>query len=260
MKTQKKIEEKDEFFANDFYTPLSIAKKEISRRWNDKKLRKEVEDFIGKDILEVFKGEPRAMMLRYIATPNFEASHFFELAKEIGLKPLYGEFLEDKFYSTNHDKLHLAKMTFFHGIGKNGHINIRKKKLVDIEKNEGKMFCEIKTIQGGSLIEFHHDSFSMCYPDVEKFNAYCLRKNDSDVIDFYEKIFAVCLCHGVLFENFIAKENHYEKKFTNKIVMPAYKKVVEKFNLKPLISPISKIENEDKDDWMWYPGELEKVL
>ncbi len=54
------------------YTPLSVAKEEIWRRWNDKELRKKVEDFLGGDIPEVFKKEPRATIFRYIATPNLE--------------------------------------------------------------------------------------------------------------------------------------------------------------------------------------------
>ena len=44
-----------EFDIKDIYTPLSVAKKEIWRRWNDKELRKKVEDFLGGDIPEVLK-------------------------------------------------------------------------------------------------------------------------------------------------------------------------------------------------------------
>jgi len=38
---QQKLREE----VNKIYTPLSVAKKEIQRRWKDKKLRKKVEDF-----------------------------------------------------------------------------------------------------------------------------------------------------------------------------------------------------------------------
>ncbi len=42
---EQKIEE--EFDIKDIYTPLSVAKKEIWRRWNDKELRKKVEAYFG---------------------------------------------------------------------------------------------------------------------------------------------------------------------------------------------------------------------
>ena len=45
----------EEFDIKDIYTPLSVAKKEIWRRWNDKELRKKVEKFLGGDIPEVFR-------------------------------------------------------------------------------------------------------------------------------------------------------------------------------------------------------------
>jgi hypothetical protein len=34
----------------NFYTPLSEAKREIWRRWNDKALRKKVEEFLDGDV------------------------------------------------------------------------------------------------------------------------------------------------------------------------------------------------------------------
>ncbi len=73
---QELSEEQLQAEVNKIYTPLSVAKEEIWRRWNDKALRKKVEDFLGVNLPEPFKNEPRAVMLRYIATPNFEASFF----------------------------------------------------------------------------------------------------------------------------------------------------------------------------------------
>ncbi len=42
--------QKEKFDIKEIYTPLSVAKKEIWRRWNDKELRKKVEDFLGGDM------------------------------------------------------------------------------------------------------------------------------------------------------------------------------------------------------------------
>lgn len=44
------------FDIKDIYTPLSVAEKEVWRRWNDKELRKKVEDFLGGDVPEFLKG------------------------------------------------------------------------------------------------------------------------------------------------------------------------------------------------------------
>lgn len=62
------------------YVSLEEAKEEIWRRWNDKDLRKKVEDFLGGDIPEPFKKEPRAVLARPITTPDIEHMHFLEMS------------------------------------------------------------------------------------------------------------------------------------------------------------------------------------
>lgn len=239
------------------YTPLSVAKEEIWRRWNDKALRKKVEEFLGGDLPDLLGKEPRAIILRYVATPNFETSFFLDIAEEIGLKPLYGEFLEDKYCTMNQDKVHLARMVFLKKEDGHGLFKLKNRVIVDGKKNEGKLLKVIKTIWGDNLVDFHHKLFHIYHPGIETFNAYNLRKNDNDVVDFYEKIFSVCLYYGILFENFIGKDGCIENKFTKNIILPAYRRVTERFNLKPLISPIYSIDNEDDNDWMRYPSKIE---
>lgn len=238
------------------YTPLSVAKEEIWRRWNDKALRKKVEDFLGGDIPEVFKKEPRAVLLRYIATPNFETIFFIDLASETKLKPLCGEFLKDKFCTINQTKAGLAKMSFFHGVK----MDITSKNIVETKKNEGKPFCEVTTLSGKKLVDCHHEIFNTHCPNIETFNAYCLRANNKDAGAFYEKMFTIFLCFGVLFENFITKDYNSEKKFTKEVVLPAYRKIVEEFKLRPLVSPIASIENEENKEWNWYSGKMKKEV
>lgn len=245
---------------NEIYTPLSVAKEEIWRRWNDKELRKKVKDFLGESVPDFFEKEPRAVLLRYIATPNFEANFFIDLASEVNLKPIYGEFLGDKFCTWNQDKLHLAIMTFFLGVNKQKKNNIIKKKIIDIERNDGKLLNDIKTIWGEKMTDFHHKIFFKCYPNIEKFDAYKFRSDAKNVLNYYKNIFVFFLCYGILFENFIAKNNHNENKFTKEIILPAYIEVTKKFKLKPLVSPIYSIDSEDDKDWMWYPSQVKEKL
>jgi len=62
VKTLKKAD----FDIREIYTPLSVAKKEIWKRWHDPILRKKVEDFLSGDILMVFK---KSIKLKYFSLP-----------------------------------------------------------------------------------------------------------------------------------------------------------------------------------------------
>ena len=113
-KDQKELREE----LNKIYTPLSVAKKEIQRRWKDKKLRKKVEDFLGRDVPDELKKDPKAVLVRHIASPNNEFIRFLNLSELIGLKPKCMEYQHDKFRAENQDKYYLGKLFFFNGIGK----------------------------------------------------------------------------------------------------------------------------------------------
>lgn len=55
---------------NDIYTPLSEAKAELERRWEDKELKKKVEEYLGDNLLIPFNGEPRALCTFHVSTSN----------------------------------------------------------------------------------------------------------------------------------------------------------------------------------------------
>lgn len=60
----------------DIYTPLKEAKEGIWRRWNDKELRAKVEEFLGGDVPEFLRDEPKAYLARQLVTPNFSFFRF----------------------------------------------------------------------------------------------------------------------------------------------------------------------------------------
>jgi hypothetical protein len=68
------------------YTSLEIAREEVWRRWNDADLRQRVSAF-SSDLPEVIQKEPKAIIFRQLASPNFEFLRFSELAQEVDLKP-----------------------------------------------------------------------------------------------------------------------------------------------------------------------------
>lgn len=112
------VDKRDEILSvEDIYTPLSVAKEEIWRRWNDEELKKKIEKFLG-DIPECIKNEPKAISARQIATPNKEFFHFFDMAKMTDLKPLCWEYHCDRFITTNRDKAGLGKLGFLNGFDK----------------------------------------------------------------------------------------------------------------------------------------------
>lgn len=250
-----------DFDIREIYTPLSVAKKEIWKRWNDKELRKKAEDFLGAGLSEVMKKEPRAVLSRGVLTPNLESKHFLDLAEMLQLNPACAEFSKDRFCSNNEDKIHLGKMVFFHKLNKNRDRIITRKSIIDFKTNENRCFSSIKTKGGEKFIDFHHRMFLAYYgKSVDTFDISIFKSNGERAKEVYKKLLALFICHGVLLENFINKDNHYEKKFTNNVVIPAFKEVVSLFKIKPLIAPVLPIKDEEEHDWMWYPGKLEKEV
>ncbi len=246
---------------DDIYTPIDEAKKEIQRRWNNPILRKKAEDFFEGNLPEVFKNEPRAILARGILTPNFETRYFLDLMDLIELKPVCGEFHDDKFCTMNKDKIHLGKLVFLRKSNKTNNDVIDKKTIIDLEKYENKPFKEIKTLYNKSLVDFHHHLYNKEYKEIMNFfDISIFKKKGETAKEVYEKIFTLCIASGVLFENFIAKEREHEKKFTEEVVLPAFKSVCDKFNLKPLIIPLLPLKNEEREIWDWYPGHLEKEV
>lgn len=241
----------EEFDIKEIYTPLSVAKKEIWRRWNDKELRKKVEDFLGGDVPKFLKKEPRAVIVRQVMSPNIEISCFLELAKCTGLKPLMGEYIDDKFVSINSYKLSLGKLSFFEKMNKKMDPILRNIRIIDVDNSENKKFSKIKTTWGEGLVDFHHKMLKSSYPDIKSsslvdLSSWC-KSHGGRAQDYYRYFLVWFICNGILFENFVP--NKSEGEFTKKVLLPALKKIDKDFGLKPLIVPI--INDDDVEDIFW---------
>lgn len=247
-KETKKTKKDKQFDIREIYTPLSVAKKEIEKRWKDKELRKKVKKFLGGDIPEPFKKEPRAVLSRHIITPNQELFYFLDMAKMTKLKPIGLEGTGDKFCTKNSDKVSLGKLSFYTDIQKNAkNLESQKKvvKLIDMMDSEGKSLCEVNTLWGENLVDFHHKLLNFYGSDIETFDDFdwfAKRNRRNNAHQYYENFLPLFLCYGILFENFHAKGK--EKSFTDEIIITNYKKIVDTFNLKPLIVPLVPIEDE----------------
>lgn len=247
-KRKNKIEE--EFDTKEIYTLFSVAKKEIRRRWNDKELRKKVNNYLGGSVPDPFKKGPRSVLSRSIITPNQELFYFLDLAKSTELEPIGLEGIEDKFCTKNSDKVSLGKLSFLMNNGKGkvvkgdfGKMNVN---VINMMSADGKKLCDIKTLWGEDLAGFHHrmlDSYDAKIETFDDFKWFARRNKRNNPDQYYENFLSLFVCHGILFENFHAKGK--EEDFTRSIIIKNYKKIEEIFGCKPLIVPLVPIKDEE---------------
>jgi hypothetical protein len=244
----------------NFYAPLEEAKVEIWRRWNDKELRKKVEEFLGGDVPESMKKKPRACLGRNIISPDIEFFHFLDLVKKIQLEPLGFEYLDDKFVAANSDKYHIGKFFFYSGKGKNSGNKIDVLKIIDFPKAEGKRFGNIKTIWGENFIDFHHRILDYALPGFTKevFDASAWIRRKKSFERFYSSYLTLHICFGVLFETYLLDEDEIE--FTEKIAVPTFNKIYKIFGMKPLVVRLIPSGEESNLYWWCYPASIKKLL
>jgi hypothetical protein len=247
--------EEENFQVESMYTTLSEAKAEIQRRWNDKELRKKVEDYLG-EIPKVLKSDPVAVLARHITTPNNEFQYFYDLSCAINLKPLIWEYQSDKFYTVNLDKYCLAKLHFCN----DDNSNIISEKIIDFKGIEGTQIKDIKTLWGENLVDFHRKiTDNLNFNNVTSFDASDWYKSKgSNSKENYKYFLALFVQNAVLFENFL--ENDNEKSFTRNVVMPSFKEIEKLFGVKPLIVPISSKRDATEMYWWCYSSDLQYLL
>ncbi len=233
----------------NFYTPLEEAKKEIQRRWHDEELKKRVENYLG-DIPEIFQKRPKAVLFRNIATPDFEFQHMGDIAQDLGLKPLYLEYLSDKFCTRSLDKLYLGRMSFFHCRDKNNGCVVTKRKLFDLKENDGKTFKDVRTYSGENIIDFHHRLFRPLYPDVKVFDiSRWIKAKGKNALENYPHFLSLFLRNAVLLEAYNLDSSE-ERNFAEKVIIPSFNKVLADFKLKPLV--VKLFNKEEIRDLYWY--------
>jgi hypothetical protein len=243
----------------DIYTSIGVAKEEIWRRWHDKELRSRVNEYLGGNLPDAFKHEPRAVLSRHIITPDIEFNRFLELSNKVALEAEVIEYIDDKFCSINSDKLGLAKMAFYHGRSRNGDAIISYRTVVDCASYDGKRFSEMKTLWDEDFVTFHHRLLALktqtiSYADYSSwfhFHGNC-------AAEYYTHLLALFICNGILFENYLTVAQ--EGEFTKNVVLPAIEELESLFGLKPLIIPVLPPDEVDDKSWWCYPANVESEL
>lgn len=250
-------------FEEFIYTPIDQAIKELDLRRKDQELTKKVHDLFGGDIPETLKKQPKAVLFRQLATPNYEVRRFVSIAllTEV-LKPLLWEYYEDKFTSNNEWKHSLGKLKFYKGMGGNNTTRFECMNVVEFNKSVGKKISEVRTFNDESLINFHHRLFDetfSSFQDRDYFDASSwFKKHGETAKNYYLPFLGLFLQNAVLFENFIL--DYKELEFTKEVFLPAFLEIYKRFGIKPLIVALEPTNLEGEVFWMCHPFETKKVV
>jgi hypothetical protein len=245
-------------------TPFE-AVEELKRRRSDPTLQKKIEEYLKDDLPEYFKAGPILYIARYIVTPNFETLRFVHLMKDLGLDTVASYDSKGLFVSQNQVKRALCKLPICHRVTqKKGKLNEQYENvsIVDFNSADGKPFCDIKTIWGEGLIDFHTRLFSelktrkIHTPDDA---PWIDRHHRGDLLSHYKKLLALFVVHGVFLENYNTDDEH-EVILLRDILRPACRFVEERFGYRPLITQIFPTPFESHHFWISYPRSVLKVV
>jgi hypothetical protein len=241
-----------------FYSEPETAGTEIRLRWADANLRAEVERTLGDEQLRHFRAGPRALYATHVVSPNLWFRHVREHAARLNLPLIVFEYTADKFHTGNHTKLHLGRMRFFHGYGRQGGPRTTCWPVVDLHHSAGFRFNQMATTWGEPFVEFHHRLLRRVSPDVEHCDISGWIQASGSVEAFYEAFLSLCVCHAVLFENY--RTDGTDREFTERVFMPAFARVQERFGVKPLIVPVEPVEGPVDIYWYSYPDSVQPLL
>lgn len=244
------------------YTPLPQALKLLEERQNDEVLMAKISELLNGDIPEVLKCNRCGILARQLATPNIDTQRFIKIARENNLKIVLFEYPEDKFVSKNNFKHSLGQIRVSNGVNSLGKEMMEKINIIDLVKYDGKKFHEIPTLWGEPLIDFHRKLFKhyelpddlVFYNIGEWYN-----RNGGNAINYYTNFMLLFVAHGILFENFLTTKDS-EGKFTEEIVLPSINNIINLTGVKPLVVPISSMDNESEEFWISHSPNIKKLI
>ncbi len=243
------------------YTPLEEAVREMYRRRADPVLSAKVQELLGDALPAEFLSEPRVVLARHLITPDHETVRFLAIPDSLGIKALFFEYLSDKFIFKNPGKYHLAKMSFYKGVGKKGGEKREDITLVDFDETHGKPIVSVKTVWGESLVDFHHNLLLSRFPHLKELlfdGSAWYAKHGGSPEKYYKKFLALFFNNGILFENFFL--NHKELAFTRDIFLPAFIELYHETGLKPLIVALEPTQIEGDEFWLHHPYAHKEVV
>ena len=232
----------------NIYVSLEKAREELEKRRNNVDLRKKIEVELKDKLLPELKDEPRAILLRQICPADNGFVFFLYCAQFLGLKPLICEYPEDIFVSFNEEKKGLGRLRIVLKNGKGAIVDI-----MNFYKNEKKKLKDIVIKTGDRLVDFHRNLFAVSKYKVDFRDNSSWHQSIGSASEYYYYLLLNFVAHGVLFERFIfSDEDKRESVFTDKIVLPAIRKIEEKFGVKPLIVRLYPENQNPEMNFYWW--------
>lgn len=237
------------------YYSLDEAREEIKKRWNDVELRRQVEEELGSKLIPFFDyNKPRSVIFRQLISPDNSFCFFYQESKYLNTTPTVVEYLDDIFVSFNEEKKGYGRLR----VGSN-FVDI-----IDFYNSEKLPLRDIVTLEGKSLVDFHHSLVKESAMDVDIFDMSSWFKSIGKSKDYYYPFLLHFLVHGVLFESFVSDQtDEKEFEFTKKVILPALERIKDKFGLSPLIVKMYPDEQTEEEDLYWwsYPPYInEKII
>ena len=249
-------------FDETVYTSLEDATVEIKKRWEDGKLKELLErEYFTKGLPPPLRDSPKLVLVRQLATPNYELQRFIDISNTGGMGKVILEYLDDKFTPNNALKHHFGKLVFYDGVGKKGGLKLSYEAIIDFNKSNGHRIRDVQTVWGQSLVDFHHELLRKVFPkhDLTLYDASrwaSLYGGNAKI--YYRTLVAFVIQNGILFENFILAKDELD--FTKEIFLPAFFDVWDKTGKKPLIVALEPTDKADDDFWLYYPMSSRHII
>ncbi|MCK9282631.1 MAG: hypothetical protein M0P71_18595 [Melioribacteraceae bacterium] len=243
---------------DNIYISLDDARAEIARRYADVELRKKVKAALGDKYINFFSSKkPKSVLFRQLISPDNGLEFFIHSANYISTEPMVTEYLDDKFVSFNEEKKAYGKLRILYK-DQESYVYI-----TDFNENERKKIREVSTLDGNSLVDFHHNLLKMADYKIDVHDISSWIKLVGTVEEYYYYYFLHFISEGVLFETFfIEDEDNDESKFTRNIILPNIKRIEKEFSLKPLIVKMYPDNQSEEDDAYWwrYPEIVNRMI
>ena len=242
----------------DLYSTREEVVSELAKRWANKELSKEIAAFLGGHVLPPLAERPRAILSRNLATPDNEFNEFTAQSRALGLSPLLLEYSGDRFTTLNRGKMSLIKLTFYHGVEKNGAPRITHLRVVDDANACHKQpIKDMRTRWGEPLASFHRRLLREFHATEVHDSTEWFRQAGNGAHTFYPKFLAAASLRHVLFENF---EPGREERFFHDVVRPSLDEIQKRFGLKPLLLPVAPVDEMADVFWWSYPEAVKPLV
>lgn len=246
------------------YTQEKTIQQELKKRLQDTDLKKESErlSHLTPELAFLYE-RPHLVFYRQVVSPLYETLEVIKLAERLELDLVIIEAHNDKFVTAgNPYKLGLGKLPVHTFTTKRKQDIYENWTIVDFNKYNGTHLSNVQTLKGESLIELHHDLFQ----HITGHQVHKLSVNGSAWFDsfgngassYYEAFLSIFLANGVLAEIFWGEKT--EKELSEKIVIPAFNHLFEKYKVKPLILNFQPKYEQHRKFYECYPNQTTDFL